>query len=354
MNRLEECKMKARLIQDELKNRGYDAVVIKKQPNFSWITAGGRGFIGLASENSCAAIVITPERTYLAANNIESGRILAEELPEGFASCITLDWDVDSTMDTVLKQKFGNITDDAAMDNWFKTARTNLNPDEIHRYRMLGSTVAEVLEAVCLSLQPEMTEFEVAGRISQELWSRGIEPITLLVAGDDRSKRVRHYVPTGNKLNSGVIVSLCARSGGLVASATRSVAFKRGFAEKYDKILNVEQAAFEATVEGRPLGEVLAEIMSAYEENGLPKEWKNHHQGGMTGYLAREIRVDPTCSVTASVNHAYAWNPSASGAKCEDTILCLDSGIEIITPVSDDWPKLKRGQWIRPGILKAY
>ena len=354
MTRLEECNMKVRLVCAELKNRGYDAIVIKRQPNFSWITSGGRGFIGLASENACAAIVVTAECTYLVSNNIESARLLTEELPEGFASPITLDWTADNTMDAFLEQKFGNIMDDIRMDNWFKTVRTNLNSNEIQRYRVLGKDVAEILETICLSLRPGLTEFEIAGRISSELWSRGIEPITLLVAADERSRNVRHYVPTSKQANAGVIVSLCARSCGLVVSATRSVAFQKGFAQKYEELLNVEQAAFEATAEGGSLGDVVTKIMSAYKENGFPDEWKNHHQGGMTGYLAREIRADAACRIAVGANHAYAWNPSAPGIKCEDTIIRLDNRLEIITPVSAMWPQLRKGEWIRPDVLKAF
>ena len=354
MTRLEECNMKVKLVSAELNNRGCNAIVIKKLPNFSWITSGGRGFIGLASENACAAIVVTGKRTYLASNNIESARLMSEELPEGFAAPIILYWPTDGTMDEFLEKTFGKIAFDFQMDDWFKKARTNLNPNEIERYRALGNTVAEVLEAVCISLRPGMTEFEIAGRVSEELWSRAIEPITLLVAADDRSNCVRHYVPTGKRADSGAIVSLCARSGGLIVSATRSVAFKKGFAPKYENLLNVELAAFEATAEGGPLGEVLAKIINAYEENGFPDEWKNHHQGGMTGYLAREIRADPTCKTEACVNQAYAWNPSVAGAKCEDTVIRLESGLEIITPVSACWPKIHKGKWNRPDILKAY
>ncbi|MGE5612931.1 MAG: M24 family metallopeptidase [Bacillota bacterium] len=354
MTRLEESNMKAGLLTAEIKNRGYDAVVIKKQPNFSWITSGGRGFIGLSSENACAYIVVTPERIYLASNNIESPRLLKEELPEGFADSITLEWHEDGNMGAMLKKIFGNIADDTDMDDWFKAARTNLNPNEIQRYRTLGNNVADVLETVCFSLRPGLTEFEIAGLISQKLWSRGIEPITLLVAADERSHYFRHYVPTGNRVNSGVIVSLCARSGGLVVSATRSVAFKKGFAQGYDKLLNVEQAALEATLEGGTLGDVISKIISAYKENGFSDEWKNHHQGGLTGYLAREIRANPSCQVAVQANQAYAWNPSAIGAKCEDTVIRLDGRLEFITPVSANWPKLNRGKWIRPDVLKAY
>lgn len=354
MTRLEECNAKVESVRAELKARGSHGVVIKKQANFSWITSGGRGFIGLASENSCGSIVVAMDGVYLAANNIESVRLFSEELPHGFALPITLDWAVDGTMNSVLQRTFGHITDDTEMDNWFKQKRTILNVNEIQRYQELGTATAEILENICLSVQPGLTEFEVAGKISQALWSRGIEPITLLVAADDRSKQVRHFVPTNKSIHTGVIASLCARSGGLIVSATRSATFQKGFAQDYEKLLDIEQTAFEATKEGVLLGDVVKKIIAAYEKNDLWNEWKNHHQGGMTGYLAREVRPDPDCQTSVFLNQAYAWNPSAVGAKCEDTVVLTADGLNIITPVSASWPKVEKGGRIRPDVLKLY
>ncbi len=109
MTRLEECNTKVEQVRKELKATGFDAVVLKKQANFSWITSGGRGFIGLASENACGSIVVTQDGVFLAANNIESVRLLAEELPEDFAQPITLNWTVDGDLDSVLQKASGTL-----------------------------------------------------------------------------------------------------------------------------------------------------------------------------------------------------------------------------------------------------
>jgi Xaa-Pro dipeptidase len=37
-------------------------------------------------------------------------------------------------------------------------------------------------------------------------------------------------------------------------------------------------------------------------------------------------------------NQAFAWNPSIVGIKSEDTVLCTNDGIEVLTAQSDDWP----------------
>ena len=354
MKREAESAAKVSKLREEMSLRGLDAVVIKKQSNFSWISSGGRGFIGLASENACASIVVAKDEVYLAANNIESGRLLSEELPPGFAKALTLAWPKDGGMDGLLRSMFPALSDDSQMDDWFKKNRMILNEDEIGRYRELGAYASGALEKVCLSIRPGMSEFEVAGAIAREMWNGGIEPITLLIAADDRSERVRHFVPTSALINTGVIASICVRSRGLIASATRVVAFRKGFAENYVRLLEVERTTFECSKEGAVLGEVMKAMIKAYEENGLAGEWENHHQGGLTGYMARELRVDPTCQASLRQNQALAWNPSAKGVKCEDTVLLSSSGLEILTPVSGSWPTVKVGKWIRPEVLRTY
>jgi Xaa-Pro aminopeptidase len=351
MNRLEECTYKVNKVRTMLDETDCAGIIIRKQANFSWITAGGRAFIGLASEAACAAIVITTNGVYLAGNTIEVPRLLVEELPQGFVEPITLPWRDDGTMDTALQQRFGKLSSDAEQDGWFRDNRVILLQSEAERYAKLGRAAAEALEESCASLKPGMTEQEGAGKISERLWAAGIEPITLLVAANGRSERVRHFVPTGEKINDGVICSICARSGGLIASATRIVAFKKGFARHYHALLRVEQAAFEATFPGTTFGDVLQAIIDGYAENGLPGEWENHHQGGLTAYLAREVRVDPGCRKTVRTGHAFAWNPSAAGAKCEDTVFLDEQGIRPLTEVSRRWPAITIGTLRRPDIL---
>ena len=353
MDRAEESKLKIKAVRSLLEKTGDDGIIIRKQPNFSWISSGGRGFIGLASENACAAIVVTGKGVYAAGNNIEIPRLLAEELPKNFAEPVMLPWRDDGTIDDFLKKKFGKLTNDTEQDVWFKEKRVNLLECEESRFAKLGKLAAQLLEDVCTSLEPGISETGIAGQISEAYWGAGIEPITLLIAADNRSNMVRHYVPTTKKVKSGVICSICARSGGLVVSATRTVAFSNSFAKNYEKLLKVEQAVFEATRPGAVLGQVFNTLINAYAQNGLAGEWENHHQGGLTGYMAREIRALPDTRAVAAAHQAFAWNPSAVGAKCEDTVLVGENGkLTILTKTGKNWPTVKAGSMLRPDILR--
>lgn len=42
-------------------------------------------------------------------------------------------------------------------------------------------------------------------------------------------------------------------------------------------------------------------------------------------------------------DQAFAWNPSITGTKSEDTILCRQDGPEIMG-LSDNWPSIQ-GEW---------
>lgn len=88
------------------------------------------------------------------------------------------------------------------------------------------------------------------------------------------------------------------------------------------------------------MGDVFRTGMDAYAEVGFPEEWKLHHQGGPTGYRAREFRVHAGADAVVVKNQAFAWNPSITGAKSEDTIIATSSG-PIILSETEDWPKIE-------------
>ena len=90
---------------------------------------------------------------------------------------------------------------------------------------------------------------------------------------------------------------------------------------------------------------------------GFAHEWQLHHQGGPAAYEPREFLATPDSTDVVAVGQAYAWNPSITGTKSEDTILVGEAGNEVLTTIRD-WPTLKvtlaDGQTIlRPAILET-
>jgi Xaa-Pro aminopeptidase len=121
----------------------------------------------------------------------------------------------------------------------------------------------------------------------------------------------------------------CARGYGLYANLTRFVSFGSLSAEDSElhrQVREIEAAALNLCHPGTPLNTVFRGLEQAYHQHGYPQAIREHHQGGTTGYLAREIVANPTTTDTLAENMAVAWNPSLAGAKIEDTFVILRDG----------------------------
>jgi hypothetical protein len=100
----------------------------------------------------------------------------------------------------------------------------------------------------------------------------------------------------------------------------------------------VEAAALNACRVGTRLSDVYGAIAQAYKQLGHYQAIREHHQGGTTGYLSREVIATPTTIDQLSATVTMAWNPSLAGAKIEDTFVLLENGsLENLT-FDPTWP----------------
>jgi Xaa-Pro aminopeptidase len=151
---------------------------------------------------------------------------------------------------------------------------------------------------------------------------------------------------------------LCGRKWGLVCSITRLIYFGRlpdELRAKAEAVAHVDARFITSTRPGRELRDVFHQAAQVYREQGFADEWQLHHQGGPAGYEPREFIVTPTTTDIVSVGQVFAWNPSITGVKSEDTILVGADKNEVLTSIFD-WPTVKvqlDGQEIeRPAILE--
>ena len=96
----------------------------------------------------------------------------------------------------------------------------------------------------------------------------------------------------------------------------------------------------EATRPGVTGRELFETATRAYDRAGFAGEEVRHHQGGATGYRSREWLAHPASEERVDTVQAFAWNPSVTGTKVEDTALLTADGIEPITH-SPGWPLLE-------------
>jgi antitoxin VapB len=245
------------------------------------------------------------------------------------------------------------------LSNEMARLRAQLLPEEGERYRSAGRLCAEAMNAAIRAVRPGQSEYEIAALLDQETFARGVQPIVNLIATDDRIFNFRHPLPTSKKMEKYAMLVLCGRKEGLVTSITRLVYFGRmpdDVRRKMVAVASIDAAFIAGTQPGRALNEVFRSATDAYAMTGFANEWHLHHQGGPAGYEPREwVATSATTDVVAA-GQAYAWNPSITGAKSEDTILVGPSSNEILTAIPD-WPMLlveADGQNIpRPAILEV-
>jgi Xaa-Pro aminopeptidase len=335
-------------------------VFLSHRSNFAWITGGKNNYIPNNSSNGVASILATRESRVCFTNTIEGPRYREEELAGTGIEVVTYPWEDPKAGTKKLRELIAgrkiaaDPTDGgdfdrmgaglAALSGDFSQLRWSLTDEEIARYREGGKRTSAALEAAARKVERNMTEFEIAALIDFEVNSRGMVPVVTLVAADDRVRKFRHPIATENRVRKYCMMVTCANFGGLISNMTRFVSFESlsdEIKKKQQAVCNVDVAVNFATKPGKTLGEMFGVIEKAYAENGFSGEQKLHHQGGSTGYAGREAFADPASSIKVLENQAFAWNPSITGVKSEDTILCAGKGIEFITTVSKDWPKVR-------------
>ena len=351
MTRLEEVEIKRKRVHDFMEEHGLDAVILENQNSFAWYTGGGDNHVGIATERGAALLVIARDSEFVVTSNIEAQRIMTEEVPGLGLEVVEVPWHEPGGVPEAVEGLIGNAK--TASDTGFGGSvkmteelaelRFSLTDAEVERYREVGRDTEESVRNVCNRVRPGMTENAIAGMVAAELLSRGVTPVVLLVAADDRMEKFRHPINTNKRVSCCVMVVSCARRWGLIVSCTRIVYLGRLPGEirrRHDAVLKVDAALNLSTVVGQEIGSVLRAGIEAYREVGFPEEWKMHHQGGPTGYASREFRAMAEEKRQVVRNQAFAWNPSIAGTKSEDTILVTDQGIEFLS-LSSDWPMVE-------------
>jgi Xaa-Pro dipeptidase len=365
MAAMDEIKEKERRVRDFLKLKGLNALLLKRQANFSWITCGGLNLVGITTEIGATSLLITENSKFVISNNIETPRMIDEEGLEKQGFIVkTFPWHEDQEV-SVIRELIGESTfgSDVPFQNAMMVAddvaklRYSLTPEEQDRYRWLGEKASLALEKTVMKTKKGESESAVVGRLCKELWKDRIDPITLMSAADDRVSKFRHPIPTERKIEKYLMVSVNARKWGLIVSLTRFVhfgKFPRELKNKYEANIFIDCTLMAYTRPGVLAREVLQKGIDSYREKGYPEEWKLHHQGGSIGYTGRDYRVNLRTPDLVQENQAFTWNPSITGTKSEDTILATSKGPEMITkPILYPTLSIKVGgtSFTRPAIL---
>ena len=151
----------------------------------------------------------------------------------------------------------------------------------------------------------------------------------LLIASDERIRRYRHPIAKPKPIDTSLMLITCAEAGGLMVAITRFAWLRAAGPGDHASLRGGEPPApafLAATRPGRRLAAVLEDGIAAYREVGFPDEWLLHHQGGPIGYQGREAVATPGNETRVNEDMAFAWNPSITGVKAEDTFIVRPTG----------------------------
>jgi Xaa-Pro aminopeptidase len=348
----EEVSRKLELIREALTETEATGARLKGTDWFAWATAGGSNTVLLTAETGVAEVLVTAEDAWVLTDEIEAQRLKDEELPENFQVSVN-PW-----ADAAARESFvrdvtngGKVISDRPIPHVEKRLPASLQlhkqvmmSSELDRYREVGRKASEAMTEVLTAAKPTWTEYQLAGAGAEALWARGIHPALTLVAGERRLPLYRHATATGEAIGRQSMLVFCARRYGLYANLTRFVSFGSlgdEHAKLHRHVREIEAQALNLCKPGTSLDAVYHALSQAYDQHGFKQAIFQHHQGGTTGYLSREIVANPTTTDTLVEGIPVAWNPSLVGAKVEDTFVILQDGkLENLT-FDPNWPSVE-------------
>ena len=347
-------------------------VLICAQHNFAWLTGGKSSGINLSIENgACFLLVRRDGAKFVLANNIEMPRLLTEEISAEDFEPVEFSWqDEKSSGDFIIKRAQSLLNDNESLasdlflngkirsiENLIARCRYELTEPEIKRYRKLGSDAGAALGELFEQIKPGETEIEIARKTRDALAAYELNSVVTLIGADDRIEKFRHPIPTTNEWKKHLLIGVCAKREGLIVNLSRLACVGQipdELQQRTAAAAYVFAKLLSETRVGRSGADLYRIAADAYAEKGFANEINLHHQGGATGYKTRDWVIYPENGETVFPHQAFAWNPSITKTKIEETALVLGNETEIIT-ATPKFPQISveiaGREYLSPAIL---
>lgn len=356
--RAPEVAAKLALARRWLHDAGGGALRLRGIDWFAWSTAGGSSAVLQAAETGVAEVLVTPADACILTDEMAADRLRDEEVPPGFSFHVTPWEDPEWRERFVLESAAGApVLSDRPLGAELPLAplihpqRLVLSAPEQQRYRQLGAQAAAAMSEVMRAARPDWSEYALAAEGARALWRRGIHPALVLAAGSRRLALYREPTPSAEALGERAMLVLRARRHGLYANLTRFVSFGAASPLQAD-LMTLEATALAACVPGNALAAVYHALGHAYRHAGRPDAIREHDQGGVTGYRARELLATASTALELEAGMALALNPGFAGIQIEDTFLLGEHGLENLT-FDPAWPAATVQGRLRPLWLEA-
>ena len=330
--------MRSERLRALMEERGVEAILLRRPENFAWYTGGGNSRVEYVSPLGVADVIVTVDHECVLTSTIEAPRMRSEEA----RGLEVVEYPWQEGPGAAVRELVGEATLAADvplagardLSEEISALRRVLDADAVERLRAIGADLTAGLAEAAERVEPGISEHDVAAHIAAACRRRGLVATVLLAATHDRIARYRHPLPTGAVIDRRAMLVASAQRVGLYANLTRIVEFEEPEPEIARRQAACEEILArmreEATKPGRSLADAFANCRRFYAEAGSPDEWRLHHQGGITGYASREVIATPYTDVPIETGQAFAWNPSVTGAKAEETFVLTESGPEVV------------------------
>src|SRR5918995_4575165 len=326
-------------LRDLMQERALGGLLLRRPANFAWYTGGADNRVDRGAPLGVASVLLTPESSYVLTDNIEAPRMRVEQTPD--VEVVEHPWHRgpgalleelvgSSLIGTDFPTEIGpNLSTEVA------PLRSILGAEAVESYRRLGTDAVRAISQASASLTPDTDEIEAAAELAAACRRRGMFSPVLLAASEERLARYRHPIPRGGPLGGRTMSVVCAERGGLFASLTQIIDFREPdpeTARRQEACAEIlRRMRQEATRPGLTLADAFKECRRFYAEVGFQDGWRDHHQGGTTGYASREVIATPDAHQEIQTGQAFAWNPSLEGTKTEETFVLGENGPEVLT-----------------------
>jgi Xaa-Pro aminopeptidase len=341
MTKKEEIDIKLHRLRNLMREQKLSGIYLKRQDNFSWLSCGGRNYVGIGETGNCG-LLVTEDALFAITNNIESPRMADEEHLEELGFAIHAGtWHNNGFEAAALEKLAGkalglDFSSPLGINEaeQVKRLRFSLTEAELERYRETGYLASLSLEETAASIRPGESEYEIVGRLSRSIASCGLALHSALCAADARIYNYRHSVPTEKRVKQRCQLGGNFAKYGLVVCLTRYVNFAPVSAELRGQLrLNqeIDLVFIKNSIPGKNYQHPFLAGKEAYAQRGYAGEFDKHHQGGPIGYQPRDYRVDFSHEGIIQENQGFCWNPSITGTKSEDTVVVKTDGFEFIS-----------------------
>jgi Xaa-Pro aminopeptidase len=343
--RRETFLRRVEIVRALLAEREAAAAFLATRPNVAWLTLGADAHVVRASDAACVGLLVTHDAIRAITTVVEARRIADEELADLDLDLEAIPWHEEIA---AAARRYGgaDMLTDADVEADLRRERARLDEVEEQRLRWLGATADAAVARTCAEIERGEPEQAVAARLGALLLRRGVASPLVLVGADDRIARYRHPIPTAQQIDRLVVIALVAERWGLHAALTRMVGLgdpSDGTQKRYASARRVEDAFQAATRPERRLSEILGDGIEAYRAEGFGGESALHHQGGTIAYRPRETIATADSDEEVGLGMAFAWNPSITGVKVEDTLLLAGDGRRELVTRTGAWPAAHEG-----------